>query len=256
MMDKQISANLDSVARVISDARSLLFITGAGVSADSGVPTYRGIGGLYDVKVTEEGFPIEEILSGEMFARNPRLTWKYLFQIGNAAHGSRPNRAHEVIAELEKKLPRVWTLTQNVDGFHRSAGSQNVIEIHGNMRNLSCTGCGHTIEINEYDEFDSLPRCKSCQAVLRPDVVLFGEALPEDAVTTIYQQLDLGFDAVLSVGTSSLFPYIRMPITEARRVGTPTVEINPAETVITRDVDYCLPLGAAEALDQIWKRMT
>lgn len=254
-MEVKIAENLDAVARVISQARSLLFITGAGISADSGVPTYRGIGGLYDVEMTEEGYPIEQILSGEMFNANPGLTWKYLLQIGNAAHGSRPNRAHEVIALLEQKLPRVWTLTQNVDGFHRCAGSQNLVEIHGNMSRLSCTRCANTMEVDEYAQVDSLPRCESCQSVLRPDVVLFGEALPAAAVNTLYQQLELGFDAVLSVGTSALFPYIRMPVTEARKAGIPTIEINPAETMITPDVDHYIPLGAAEALDRIWKKL-
>ena len=251
-MDDQLTAKIAAVARIIGKARSLLFVTGAGISADSGVPTYRGIGGLYDVQQTEEGYPIEEVLSGEMFEKNPTLTWKYLLQIGRAAEGASPNRAHEFIAWLEKSLPRVWTLTQNVDGFHRLAGSQNVVEIHGNMHSLYCTSCSSETRVNDYKCLDSIPNCGSCRSIMRPNVVLFGEALPQKAIAEIFAQIELGFDAVLSVGTSSLFPYIRMPITEARRQGVPTIEINPSETVISRDVDYHLPLGASDALGQIW----
>ena len=100
-MDPQLAETSAAIARVLSDCRSILFVTGAGVSADSGVPTYRGIGGLYEVEHPEEGFPIEEILSGPMLASNPELTWKYLAQIAEAARGSQFNRAHEVIAEIE-----------------------------------------------------------------------------------------------------------------------------------------------------------
>ncbi|HPM81943.1 MAG TPA: Sir2 family NAD-dependent protein deacetylase, partial [Candidatus Anammoximicrobium sp.] len=105
---------VDRVVDLLGDCRSLLFITGAGISADSGLPTYRGIGGLYDVDLTEDGLAIEDILSGPMIRQDPELTWKYLIQIARAARGSRYNRGHEVIAEMEQHFERVWTLTQNV----------------------------------------------------------------------------------------------------------------------------------------------
>ena len=131
------------IATSLQSCESLLFITGAGISAESGIPTYRGVGGLYDVEQTEEGYPIEEVLSSSMLTENPGLTWKYLLQIGKAVSGATHNRAHEIIAEIEGHFPRVLTLTQNVDGFHHSAGSKNVIEAHGNMYSLSCTSCGY-----------------------------------------------------------------------------------------------------------------
>jgi len=99
------------------------------------------VGGLYDGGKTEEGFAIEEMLSGEMFRRNPAWTWKYLRQIEAACRGAKFNRGHAVIAEMERHFPRVWTLTQNVDGFHHDAGTRNVIPIHGQLRALRCTGC-------------------------------------------------------------------------------------------------------------------
>src|SRR4051794_31297815 len=109
---------VDRVVDHLLRARSVLFVTGAGMSADSGLPTYRGVGGLYDAGETEEGFAIEEMLSGPMFARKPQWTWKYLRQIEQACRGAKFNRGHAVIAEMERSFERVWVLTQNVDGFH------------------------------------------------------------------------------------------------------------------------------------------
>ncbi len=243
---------IDAIVRILRDSRSVLFVTGAGISADSGVPTYRGIGGMYEIEETEEGLPIEVILSGSMIRSDPELTWKYLAQIGDAARGATHNRAHEVIAEVEQRFPRVWTLTQNVDGFHRSAGSENVIEIHGNMRSLSCQQCPFHQRVDETDPPEIPPLCPECGAYLRPDVVLFEEPLPEEAVARLYRELEAGFDVVFSIGTSGLFPYIQEPVVAARRIGVPTIEINPAETILSSTVDYRLPLGAATALDEIW----
>ena len=248
---------IEMIARVLNSCPSILFVTGAGLSADSGLPTYRGIGGLYDVEDTEDGLPIEEILSGAMLQSRPELTWKYLFEIANAARPATHNRGHEVIAEMEAQLPRVWTLTQNVDGFHTSAGSRNVVEIHGNMNSLSCMDCDHQEPANVYAELSNdVPRCQCCQGVMRPDVILFGEALPSDAISTLTHELEQGFSAVVNVGTSALFPYIREPLSRAKSMGLPTVEINPGETVLSSVADYRLELGAAEALDRVWSAMT
>lgn len=255
-MDAQLRQTVDTIVRLLQKSRSILFITGAGVSADSGVPTYRGIGGLYDVELTEEGLPIEQVLSGPMLKVNPALTWKYLAQIGAAARGATFNRAHEVIALIEEKFPRVWVLTQNIDSFHIDAGSQNVIEIHGNMRGLSCTACGACEQLGKDEPSEIPPRCKACGAMMRPDVVLFGEMLPEVALQTFTRELETGFDVVFSIGTTSVFPYIREPVAMAKRAGLPTIEINPSETEITRNVDYHLPLKAAEAMDAIWMGLT
>lgn len=245
---------IGDIVQTLRQAESILFITGAGISADSGLPTYRGIGGLYDVEVTDEGYPIEEVLSGTMFYRRPELTWKYLAQIAAAARGATFNRGHEVIAEAERVFPRVWTLTQNVDGFHRQAGAQRVIEIHGNLHFLQCEPCGKTIEVVDLDDWEIPPRCPDCHAILRPQVVLFGEMLPEAAMEILDRELARGFDVVFSVGTSSVFPYIQMPIVAAKGWGATTVEINPSTTPISGIVDHYLPMRAAEALDTIWDR--
>lgn len=246
---------LESVATLLRKASSVLFVTGAGLSADSGLPTYRGVGGLYDDAEVEEGCSIEEALSGEMFAHNPTLTWKYLHQLAAASLGKQPNRGHEVIAALERTRPRVWVLTQNVDGFHRLAGSRQVIDIHGDMRQLECTLCGFEEHVDDYQGLRAVPHCPECGGVVRPAVVLFGEALPTQKLHLLSRELTRGFDLVFSVGTSSLFPYIVEPVMRAVRQGIPTVEINPGTTSLSRRVQHQLPMGAAEALGQLWERL-
>ncbi|MCG8610351.1 MAG: NAD-dependent protein deacylase, partial [Pseudomonadales bacterium] len=119
--DKEL---INKVSELIAQSQRILFITGAGISAESGLPTYRGVGGLYDRNLTDEGYTIEEALSAQMMASRPDITWKYLWQIGSACRQAKPNRAHEVIAALEKRKPESWVLTQNVDGYHRTAGSE------------------------------------------------------------------------------------------------------------------------------------
>lgn len=245
---------IDRIAEQMKRSRSILFVTGAGMSADSGLPTYRGVGGLYDAGQTVEGFAIEEMLSGEMFEAHPEWTWKYLRQIEEACRGAKFNRGHAVLAEMEQHFPRVWTLTQNVDGFHQDAGSRNVIAIHGDLRIIRCTGCAFRESVSHYSHLTDLPRCRECNAVLRPDVVLFGEELPEKGSLDLKSQLREGFDLVFSIGTTSVFPYIAFPIELAARRARPSIEINPGTTRVSGMVTYRLALGAAVGLDAIWRR--
>ena len=242
-----------TVARIVAElrrARRLLFITGAGISADSCLPTYRGIGGLYNNQTTEENFSIETALSGSMLEANPAITWKYLHQIENSCRGARFNEAHAIIAELQDRF-EVCVLTQNIDGFHRDAGSRNLIEIHGDIHDLYCTRCNYAATVADYSALDFPPSCPVCHALVRPRVVLFGEVLPSHAIQQLYQELDEGFDLVFSIGTTSVFPYIAGPVVQASQMGIPTVEINPTDTNVTRFVDYKLASGAAASMRAI-----
>ena len=245
-------ALFDEARKWVRDARSILFITGAGISADSGLPTYRGIGGLYDDENTEEDLPIEVILSGQVFRREPALTWKYIRQIEEACRGAKPNDAHLAIADLEKSGKRVWTLTQNVDGLHRAAGSQQVIDIHGDVHHLECTQCNWDERVENYAELDPCPSCPECGAVVRPRVVLFGEMLPMRAMQVYERELARGFELVVSVGTSSLFPYIAAPVLAAAQSGGRSIEINPGETPVSEAAAINLKVGAAEAMRRVW----
>lgn len=247
------SSVITRIAKLLKKSKNILFITGAGISADSGLPTYRGIGGLYNDKVTEDGIPVEMALAGETLKNRPQVTWKYLLQIEKNCRNARFNRGHEVIAEMEKHFERVWVLTQNIDGFHYAAGSRNIIDIHGNMHKLACMSCGWRGAVKDYSLIDIPPRCPDCAGIARPEVVFFGEMLPIDKLAVLERELTRGFDIYFSTGTSSVFPYIRQPIVAAKHLGRPTVEINPEDTEISGLVDIKLRMRAAEALDKIWK---
>lgn len=238
-------------ARALARADSVLFITGAGISADSGLPTYRGVGGLYDVDATEEGLAIEDVLSGETMTARPDLTWKYLLEIERACRGAKPNRGHDVIARVAERVPRTVVLTQNVDGLHADAGSRDVVEIHGNLRSLGCTRCTWRERVRDYAALAALPRCPRCDAVVRPDVVLFGEALPARAIDRLRDEVARGFDVVFSIGTTSVFPYIAAPMLLARSWGAEAIEINPGDTAVSHAATIRLRAGAAASLDAI-----
>jgi len=242
-----MEAVYSEIAGQLSKARRVLFVTGAGISADSGLPTYRGVGGLYNDEITEDGLSIEDALSGECLSIRPQITWKYLAQIERNCHAVAPNAAHRAIAALEKQCV-VVVLTQNIDGLHVKAGSSNVIEIHGTLEERYCAHCGA-----EADARDPavLPRCAHCGKVVRPRVVLFGEMLPGAALDRLYGELARGFDMVFVVGTTAVFPYIAEPVLQAVRAGVPTVEINPAQTRLSELVKYYVPARAAVALPEV-----
>ncbi len=242
-----------SVARAIKQAQRILVITGAGLSADSGMPTYRGLGGLYN-GMTAEGLPIEAALSGPMLQRDPALCWKYLAELGKACLAAQPNAGHEALATLQQLKPECWVLTQNIDGFHRRAGSpcERLIEIHGVLEPLYCQSCGaESAQLAVHLEAALPPRCNQCAGILRPPVVLFEEMLPEQAIEQLYAQLRQGFEVVLLVGTTASFPYISEPVLRTRQAGGFTVEINPAQTTLSNVVDLRLPGRALDVLQQL-----
>ncbi|MDR3159550.1 MAG: NAD-dependent deacylase [Zoogloeaceae bacterium] len=254
-----MSASLDEtylsaareVAGLLARAERVLFITGAGISADSGLPTYRGLGGLYENDLTAEGIPIEEALSGEMLRRRPEIPWKYMAQIEKNCRHAGPNAAHLLMAQWERELPYVMVLTQNIDGLHRAAGSKNVVEIHGDLHRLRCMHCGFDEAAQSFAGRALPPACPRCGKAMRPEVVLFGEMLPAAELGRLLTALEIGFDLVFSIGTTSVFPYIAQPVLRAARAGIPTVEINPGHTSISEYFAYRLPMGAAAALTAI-----
>ena len=249
---------LQRLASAIIEAQRILIITGAGLSADSGLPTYRGLNGLYNGH-TDDGVPIEVALSGEMLRSDPALCWKYLAQLGSACLGAQPNAGHQAIAELQALKPECWVLTQNIDGYHRLAGSpeDRLIEIHGELAPLYCRACGLTDErLGERLLQPLPPLCEACGCVLRPPVTLFGERLPTAAVERLYEQLGKGFDLVISVGTSASFPYIAEPLVRARRSGGVTVEVNLAQTEVSELADFRLEERALDVFPELLSHIT
>ena len=261
-MTAEIEQQLQALAAELCRARRVLFITGAGISADSGLPTYRGVGGLYNTEQTEEGYPIEQCLSASMFRARPEITWKYMLRIGEAVIQCQPNPAHKIIAHWEKEFAqrggKVVVFTQNIDGYHRLAGSENVLEIHGMLSELICTKCTWETSLDLRASHhpllqDAVPKCPKCQAIIRPRIVLFEEMLPRPVLVQFAEEFagGNGFDMVFSIGTSAMFPYITEPMYESIRCGKTTVEINPAVGELSHRVVYHLPMGAADALTRL-----
>ncbi|MFJ3481888.1 NAD-dependent deacylase [Pseudomonas sp. NPDC090202] len=238
-------------AAALRRAERILIITGAGLSADSGLPTYRGVGGLYNGR-TDDDLPIEMALSGPMLRRDPALCWKYIAQLGSACLGGQPNAAHYAIAQLQRHKPQCWVLTQNVDGYHRAAGSppERLIEIHGQIAPLYCQSCGAEDPLlSEHLQRPLPPLCAQCHGVLRPPVVLFEEMLPELALNVLYEEMAKGFDAVLSIGTTASFPYIHEPMLRTRVTGGFTAEINPSPTDHSAHMDASLRCRALDVME-------
>jgi len=252
---------IDFVINLLRSARRLLFITGAGLSADSGLPTYRGRDGLFSRDgvyradlTTPHGFAIEQALSGPMLAARPEITWHYLLELERAARGGVPNRGHRVIAEMQSYFDAVWTVTQNVDGLHSRAGSRQVLDVHGDLHDLLCTQCDYKVTVPDYADLALPPLCPRCQGILRPTVVLYGEQVPEEKLARLWYEFGVGFDVIFSVGTSSLFEYIALPVELARAAGIATVEINPETTAVTSEVEVKISGRAASVLDLLWER--
>jgi NAD-dependent deacetylase len=229
--------------------RSVGVISGAGVSKASGLRTYRGRGGVYDDPV--EGDRTVEALSGPTLRSDPGRTWETVLRLARKAHGAGPGPAHLALAALEAEVEDFVLLTQNVDGLHARAGSRNVIEIHGNVFRTRCEGCGRVDRLPEEALVPGAPRppCARCGETVRPDVVLFGEALPRPELERLHATLRARSpDLVVLVGTSALFPYILDPALLATRRGRVTLEVNPEATDATPAVRHVVRAPAEVAL--------
>lgn len=161
----------DRLKRKLRTARRVVVLTGAGISAESGAPTFRGEGGLW------KNFRAEEVATPEAFARDPKFVWEWYDQRRTLLKQIKPNLAHEVLARMEKRTPEFWVVTQNIDGLHQLAGSRNVIELHGNIWKVRCVKEGKVTERRDSPLPELPPKC-ACGALLRPHVVWFGEMLP------------------------------------------------------------------------------
>lgn len=240
----------DALQARLKGVHSVGAITGAGVSAESGIPTYRGEGGVYDDP--EQGDRTVDALSGPTLQSDPDRTWRAIAELARHAHGAQPNAGHHALVRIERALDRFVLLTQNVDGLHQQAGARNVIDIHGTVSDVLCMGCGVRGSLHELHRLSAAPSCDSCGGVLRPDVVLFGEMLPQAKVQRMlrafYEEIP---DAVIIAGTSALFPYIAEPVQVARQAGRLTVEVNPEPTLVTDVAEFSLRGTAGAVLPAI-----
>ncbi|MCP4427208.1 MAG: NAD-dependent deacylase [Chloroflexi bacterium] len=218
---------------LLRNAQHVAALTGAGTSAESGVPTFReaqtGLWAQYDP---------QELATPHAFRQNPRLVWEwYEWRRGLVAKAD-PNPGHLALAEMERRVPQFTLITQNVDGLHQRAGSQNIIELHGNIVRAKCFDKGHIVA--QWEPTDEIPpRCPQCGSLLRPDVVWFGESLPYDALGKAISAAQ-NCDLFLAIGTSAIVqPAASLPLEAVQRRIT-AVEINPQTTPITRYMDFAL----------------
>lgn len=238
-----MDALIEEAARRLASSRALVVLTGAGVSKESGIPTFRdaqdGLWARYD--------PMR-LATREGFVRDPRLVWEwYDYRFGMVA-AARPNPGHHAIANLERFYPQVTVITQNIDGLHQAAGSTDVVELHGSIRRYKCLDGGHDgfTRADFADQTEVPPRCPRCGDLLRPDVVWFGEMLPAAALERAFA-LGERCDAMLVVGTSGeVQPAASLPFVAARS-GALVVDVNPARDSATRAAELFLQ-GSAGAL--------
>jgi len=246
--------DISIIVKRVKNASRILFLTGAGISADSGLPVYRGLGGLYNSGTTDEGVPFEEALSMEMLQKNPNVIWKFLAKIESANRKASPSLAHRIIADFQQNLSGdVLLATQNVDGLHGKAGSKDVLELHGNMFRIRCEHCGWKDSIESYDELDEFKICPECNHFTRPDVVLFGEMLPFKESKRLMDESARGFDIGFAIGTTASFYYIKRPFEQIKENGGIVVEINPCDTDLTDIADHKMRMTASEGLEKISK---
>ncbi len=226
----------------------LVVLTGAGVSAESGVPTFRGAGGLW------RRYRAQDLATPAAFQRDPRLVWEFYAWRREVVAGCRPNAAHRLLAEMERALGDLTLITQNVDGLHQEAGSRKVLELHGSLWRLRCTRCPHRWEDRQVPLPELPPRCSRCGALARPDVVWFGEPLDPEVVEEAIAACQRA-RTMLVIGTSAqVSPAADLPLIAAGR-GARVVEINLEDTPLTPMVDEALRGPATEALRTWWERV-
>lgn len=252
-MQKPDATTKQQIARLrelLRAAQRIAVLTGAGMSAESGIPTFRDAQTGYWAK-----FRPEELATPEAFRRDPETVWRWYAERRAAVGAATPNAGHLALSQMESGVPEFTLITQNVDGLHTRAGSKQVIEIHGNILRVRCfAGC---VSYSGPDEIAAIspasapaPRCPECGDYLRPDVVWFGESLPEAEIALAFiasEQADL----FLCVGTSAVvYPAAKLP-QSARESGATVVEINPEETPLSAMVHFSLRGTAADLLPQV-----
>ena len=240
MSSDELERALERAAVRVAVADRICVLSGAGVSAESGVPTFRASDGLW------EGHAIQDVATPRGFARDPRLVWAFYNARRANVKNVKPNPGHFALVELERRWGDRFTLvTQNVDGLHRAAGTRNLLEIHGSLHRTRCTGCEEMTD-RGLDPLGELPHC-ACGAMLRPDIVWFEEALPEDtweAATTAAHECDL----LLVVGTSAVVHPAASLVPIAKRSKSPgatVIEVNltPTEASAFADIGLYGPSG-------------
>ena len=241
MDGEQTQAQIATVARVLAQASQVVALTGAGISVESGIPAFRGSQGLW------EKYDPLEFASIDAFKANPARVWGMLLELDHLVRSAQPNPAHQALARLEELGHLAGVVTQNIDGLHQAAGSRFVVEFHGSGRRLVCLSCGRLVGRAEIIMEPLPPRC-ACGGVVKPDIVFFGEPIPERAAMTALA-LASSCQVMLVVGTSALVaPASHLPLL-AKQSGAQVVEINLEPTGLSKYVsDHVFHRRASQVL--------
>lgn len=240
--------SLETARRLLAAARSVAVLTGAGSSAESGIPTFRDAAGLW------KGFRPEDVASPEAFDRNPGFVWEWYESRRSSVAAAQPNAGHRALAAFERRCANFTLITQNVDGLHGRAGSRRVLEIHGSLWRVRCTGCGETREELRTPLPELPPRC-ACGAILRPGVVWFGEALEPALLGEAWRAAESA-DFFLVAGTSGQVQPAASLAEAALARGAAVVEINLEATPLSPRATVALQGGCAVLLPALFERET
>jgi len=230
----------------LSKTKKIVFFTGAGISAESGIPTFRGEGGIWNK------LKPEELANFNAFMRNPQMVWEWYNHRKKIIHEAKPNAGHLAIAEMQNLFDEVIVVTQNIDNLHRRAGSKNIFELHGNIERNFCINC-KTFYNQELDFSNDVPKCK-CGGLIRPDVVWFGEYLPEDQFEGS-ELAAVNSDIFFVVGTSAVVYPAAGLVHAAKRAGSFIVEVNVVETEISSICDESFFGESGKILPEIVKEI-
>jgi NAD-dependent deacetylase len=231
----------------LHNAKRVAVLTGAGISAESGVATFRGADGLW------QKFKPEELANFQAFMKNPKMVWEWYNYRRELIMEVKPNAGHFALVEMERLFPDFILITQNVDNLHQVAGSRNICELHGNIMRNRCVDCNKIITDLELEASPAIPRC-DCGGMLRPDVVWFGEMLPEQALQTAFAAAQ-NAEVFLTIGTSAqVQPAASLPV-EAQRAGAYVVEINIERTVISNYLNETISGPSGVVLPDLLARL-
>jgi NAD-dependent protein deacetylase/lipoamidase len=253
--DKALDRGLSDAARIISFSNYVVGLVGAGISVESGIPPFRGPGGIW----TKLGEPVAD--GYRIFMEDPAAWWAErltdrdrLSEFMTALEAARPNAAHLAMAEMERAGFLQHIITQNIDNLHQEAGSEAITEIHGNRLKLRCIECDARYPLRGFSLAEVPPRCPSCRGIVKTDTVMFGEPIPADALQSCRYHTQL-CDCMLLVGTSAtVYPAAEFPIIAAR-AGAALIEVNPMETPLSDLCQAVLRAPAGEALPALVQRL-